>query len=104
MTGVLQDLQFGHWLMVAGALLVAVGLVGLVGIAFDQRKNPEVNATEIATENERGQSQFQADLARIRADRKVKLDEQTKGRWASNDRGTKAEPFDNPLPPSGKEG
>jgi hypothetical protein len=100
MTDVLSAFEFPHWLIVAGALLVALGLVG---IAFDQRKNPEVNATEIATESDRGQSQFQVDLARIRADR-MKVAEQTKGRSASKDRGTKAESLDNPPPPSEKEG
>ena len=79
MTDAFSAMEYPHWLMVAGALLVALGLVG---IAFDKRENPEVNITEIATENGRGQSKFQADLARIRADR-MKLAEQTKGRWAN---------------------
>jgi hypothetical protein len=39
MTNVLSALQYPHWLMVAGAVLV---VLGFVGFAFSRNRNPEV--------------------------------------------------------------
>ena len=67
---ILQALQWPHWLIVAGAILVVLGLVGL---AFHRRPAP-LEPTEVA----KGQSEFETEIAQ--ANRKAKLAEQTKGR------------------------
>jgi len=72
MTDALSGMEYPHWLMVAGAILVVLGLVGL---AFRQRP-----ATLEPTDVSKRQSDFEAQITQ--ANRKAKLAEQTKGRWA----------------------
>ena len=84
MTDVLSAMEYPHWLIVAGAILAVLGLIGL---AIRQRKSAEVKLPEMANENEQGRSRFEAELAQLQANRKAKLAEQTRGRWANKDRG-----------------
>ena len=65
-------MEYPHWLMVAGAILVVLGLVGL---AFRRRLAPLE-----PTEGSKRQSDFETQITQ--ANRKAKLAEQTKGRWA----------------------
>ena len=76
MRDALSAMQFAHWLIVAGAILV---LLGFIGLAFRRRMAP-LESTEVANRNEQRRSEFEAEIAQ--ANRKAKLAEQTKGRWA----------------------
>ena len=69
-------MEYPHWLIVAGAILVVIGTIGL---AFRRRMAP-LERTEAANRNEQRRSEFEAEIAQ--ANRKAKLAEQTKGRWA----------------------
>jgi hypothetical protein len=89
MTDASSAMGYSHWLLVAGAILVVLGFIGL---AFRQRLAP-VGPTEIA--NEQGPPELKPEIAQ--AHRKAKLAEQTKSRWANKDRGTIEElPNDRP--------
>ena len=55
-------MEYPHWLIVAGAILAVLGLIGL---AFRQRKGAEVKLPEMANENEQGRSRFEAELAQL---------------------------------------
>jgi hypothetical protein len=76
MTDALSAFEYPHWLLVAGAILV---VIGLVGIAFSQTK-AELKPTEIAHENDRS-----------RADRRAQLAERTRNRWANEAKPTSGE-------------
>ena len=91
---------YPHWLIVAGAILAVLGLIGL---AIRQRKSAEVKLPEMANENEQGRSRFEAELAQLQANRKAKLAEQTRQRWADKDRGTNEEPWNDMPKVSDKE-
>ena len=82
MTDAFSAMEYPHWLIVAGAILV---VLGLVGFAFRQRLAP-IEPTEIANGNEQRRSELEAEIEQ--ANRKAKLAEQTRGRWANKDRGT----------------
>jgi hypothetical protein len=91
MADAFSAMQYPHWLLVAGAMLVVLGFIGL---AFRQRLAP-IEPTEIANGNEQRRSQFEAEIAQ--ANRKAKLAEQTRRRSANKDRGTTEElPNDRP--------
>ena len=63
-----------------------------------RRQNAEANLKEMANGSEPGRSEFEAELAQTQAtNRKAKLAEQTRQRWADKDRGTKEEPW-NDMP------
>jgi hypothetical protein len=80
-----SSMEYPHWLIVAGAVLLALGFVGL---AFRQR-DAEVKPKDIVSEQEQGWSESEAELARTQAaNRKAKLAEQTRERWGNKDRGT----------------
>jgi hypothetical protein len=81
MTDTFSSLQYPHWLLVAGAILVVLGFIEL---AFRQRLAP-TERTEIANGNEQRRSKFEAEIAQ--ANRKAKLAEQTRSRWVKG-RGT----------------
>ena len=72
MTDAFSAVEYPHWLIVAGAILVVLGFVGL---AFRQRLAP-IAPTEIAHGNEQRRSEFEAEIAQ--AKRKAKLAEQTR--------------------------
>jgi hypothetical protein len=73
----LSAMEYMHWLIVAGAILVVFGIIGL---AFRQRLAP-VEPTEVSNGNEQRRAEFEAEITQ--ANRKAKLAEQTKGRWAN---------------------
>jgi hypothetical protein len=91
MTDALSAMEYPHWLLVAGTLLV---LLGFIGLAYLQRKSTEVNLTEMANENERRRPELEPNLAQTQTNRKANLAEQTRDRWAHKHRGTKEEPLD----------
>ena len=76
-------MEYPHWLIIAGVVLLVLGFVGLafIGFAFRQRNDAEVEET--ANGNEQGRSEYEAEPAQIQAaNRKAKLAEQTRERWA----------------------
>ena len=83
MTNAFSSMEYPHWLIVAGAVLL---MLGFVGLALRQRV-VEAELNDMASE----QSESEAELAQTQgADRKAKLEEQKRDRWADKDRGTKA--------------
>ena len=91
---------YPHWLIVAGAVLLVLGFIGL---AFRQRKDAEAKLEEMANGNEQGRSGL-AELAQTQAaNRKAKLAEQRRQGWADKDRGTKEEPWNDMPKVSDKE-
>ena len=100
MRDALSAMQYAHWLIVAGADLLVLGFIGL---AFRQRKDAVAKLQEMANGNEQGRSDL-AELAQTQAtNRKAKLAEQTRQRWADKDRGTKEEPWNDRPRASDKE-
>jgi Sec-independent protein translocase protein TatA len=83
MTDVFSSMEYPHWLIVAGAILV---VLGSIGFAFRQRKGAEATLKEMANESEQGRPEFEAELAQTQAaSRNAKLAEQARDRWASKD-------------------
>ena len=83
MTNAFSSMGYPHWLIVAGAVLLVLGFIGL---AFRQRQNAEANLKEMAN-GKQGRPDFEAELAQTQtADRKAKLAEETRQRWADKDR------------------
>ena len=79
MTNAFLSMEYPHWLIIAGVVLLVLGFIGL---AFRQRKDAVAKLQEMANGNEQGRSDL-AELAQTQAaNRKAKLAEQTKGRWA----------------------
>jgi hypothetical protein len=79
-----STMEYPHWLIVTGALLVVLGSVGL-GLsrsagAEAERPIADIEPTEKANEIEQGPPEFLS--AQVRATRKAKLAEQTRDRWA----------------------
>ena len=100
MTNAFSSMEYPHWLIVAGAVLLVLGFIGL---AFRQRKNAEAKLKEMANGNEQGRSDL-AELAQTQAaNRKAKLAEQTRQRWADKDRGPNEEPWNDMPKVSNKE-
>ena len=89
MTNAFSSMEYPHWLIVAGAVLL---MLGFVGLALRQRA-VEAELNDMASE----QSESEAELAQTQgADRKAKLEEQKRDRWADKDRGTKEPLNDRP--------
>ncbi len=80
MANTFSSMEYPHWLIVAGAVLL---MLGFVGLALRQRGvEAELNDQE--------RSESEAELAQSRgADRKAKLEEQKRDRWADKDRATR---------------
>jgi len=76
MTDAFSAMQYPHWVLVVGAILVVLGFIGL---AFRQRPAP-TERTEVANRIEQRRSELEAEIA---ANRKSKLAEQTKDRRAT---------------------
>ena len=90
MANAFSSMEYPHWLILAGAVLLVLGFIGL---ALSQRKDAEAELKEIAKGNEQGRSDL-AELAQTQAaNRKAKLAEQTRQRWANKDRDTKEKPL-----------
>ena len=100
MTNAFSPMGYPHWLIVAGAVLLVLGFIGL---AYRQRKDAEAKLKEMANGNGQGRSDL-AELAQTQAaSRKAKLAEQTRQRWAHKSRETKAEPLNDRPEVSDKE-
>ena len=90
MTNALSSMEYPHWLIIAGTILL---ILGFVGPAFCQSA-VEAEVDDMASERP---SEPEAELAQARdADRKSKLEEQKRDRWADKDRGAKEPLNDRP--------
>jgi hypothetical protein len=76
MTNAFSSMEYPHWLIVAGAILL---MLGFVGLALRQRA-AEAELGDMASDHE--PSEPEAELAQTQgADRKSKLEEQQRDRW-----------------------
>jgi len=77
MTNAFSSMEYPHWLIVAGAVLLMLGFVGLAL----RRRGVEAELNDMASDQ--GPSEPEAELAQTQAaDRKTKLEEQKRDRWA----------------------
>jgi hypothetical protein len=91
MTNAFSSMEYPHWLIVAGAVLVMLGLVGLAV----RRRGPEVELKDMATDQQPPEPE--ANLTQTQSsDREEKFQEQKRHRWADKDRGTKEPLNDRP--------
>jgi hypothetical protein len=98
MTYVFSSMESPHWLIVAGTALLILGFIGLA--LFSRR---DAGDYEMASGEEQGRSEPEADLAHTQAgDRKAKLEEQKRDRWANKDRSAE-NPLNDRLKVSDKE-
>ena len=84
MTDAFSAMEYPHWLIVAGSILLVLGFIGL---ALRRRSAP-VEPTEASDGNEQRRAEFDAEITK--ANRKAKLAEQTKGRWAKTTSGERS--------------
>jgi Sec-independent protein translocase protein TatA len=85
MTNAFSSMEYPHWLIVAGAILL---MLGFVGLALRQRA-VEAELKEAKEASDERPSKPEAELAETQgADRKAKLEEQKRDRWADKDGGT----------------
>ena len=76
MTNAFSAMEYPHWLIIAGAILL---MLGFVGLALRQRA-VEAEIDGMASDQE--PFELEAELAQTQgADRKSKLDEQKRDRW-----------------------
>ena len=97
MTSAFSSMEYPHWLMVAGAVLLVIGFIGMAlrqSVAQDKFK--ETGAKEERSEPEAEPAQTQAD------NRKEWLAEQRTERWAKKD-GRAEEPLNDRPKVSEKE-
>ena len=81
MTSAFSSMEYPHWLIIAGAILL---MLGFIGLALRQR-GVEAELNDSASDPE--PSEPEAELAQTAgADRKAKLEEQKRDRWADKDR------------------
>ena len=74
-------MEYPHWLILAGAVLL---MLGFVGLALGQR-GAEAEHNDMQSDQE--PSEPEAELAQTQgADRKSKIEEQKRDRWADKDR------------------
>ena len=78
MTDAFSAMEYPHWLIVAGAILIVFGIIGL---AFSRRP-PPVEFTEVANRNEQDRSELKPEIAQ--ANRKARLAGQTKDGWTND--------------------
>ena len=80
MTNAFSSMEYPHWLIVAGAVLL---ILGFVGLALGQR-GAEAELNDTASD----QGAVEAELAESQgAERKAKLEEEKRERWADKHRG-----------------
>jgi hypothetical protein len=83
MTNAFSWMEYPHWLIVAGVVLLVLGFVGLAL----RRRGVEADLNDMASDH--GPSEPAAELEQSQdADRKAKLEEQKRDRWADKDRST----------------
>ena len=76
-------MEYPHWLIIAGAVLL---MLGFVGLALRQR-GVEAEPDDMASGHDQGCSESEAELAQTEDDdRKAKLEEQKRDRWANKRR------------------
>ena len=93
MTNAFSSMGYPHWLIVAGAVLLVLGFIGM---ALRQRV-VQAELKEVATGDAEGPSEFEAELPQTQAaNRKAKLEEQKRDRWANKDRRTEEPLNDRP--------
>jgi hypothetical protein len=91
MTNAFSSMEYPHWLIIAGVILL---MLGFVGLALRQRA-VEADLNDMASDQ--GQSEPEAELAQTQgADRRARLEEQKRNRWADKDGGTKEPLNDRP--------
>jgi hypothetical protein len=91
MTNAFSSMEYPHWLILAGAVLL---MLGFVGLALGQR-GAEAELNDTASDQE--PSEPEAELAQTQgADRESKIEEQKRDRRAGKDRGTKEALNDRP--------
>jgi hypothetical protein len=90
MTNAFSSMEYPHWLIVAGAVLAMLGLVGLAV----RRRGAEVELNDMATDQEPPEP---ANLTQTQSlDSEAKFEEQKRHRWADEDRATKEPLNDRP--------
>ena len=93
MTNAFSSMGYPHWLIVAGAVLLVLGFIGM---ALRQRV-VQAELIEMATGDAERPSESEAELAQTpAANRKAKLEEQKRDRWANKDRRTEEPLNDRP--------
>ena len=93
MTNAFSSMEYPHWLIIAGAVLL---MLGFVGLALRQR-GVEAELNDMASGHEQGRSESEAELAQSQAaDRKARLEEQRRDRWVDKDRRTEEPLNDRP--------
>ena len=93
MTNAFSSMGYPHWLIVAGAVLLVLGFIGMAL----RQKVAQAELKAMATEDVEGPSESEAELAQTQvANRKARLAEQTRERWANKDRSTEEPLNDRP--------
>lgn len=83
-------MEYPHWLIVAGAILLMLGFVGLAL----RRRGVEADLKEAS---DQGPFEPEGELAETQgADREAKLEKQKRDRWSDKDAGTKEPLNDRP--------
>jgi hypothetical protein len=76
-----SSMEYPHWLMIAGAVLLVLGFIGL--LVFRQNDDAEAEIKKAANGNEQGRSEFEDEPVQTQAaDRKARLAELRRERWA----------------------
>ena len=84
MTNAFSSMEYPHWLIVAGVVLLVLGFVGLAV----RRRGVEADLNDMARDE--GPSEPEAELAQTPGDdREARLEEQRRNRWADTDSCTK---------------
>ena len=83
MTNAFSSMEYPHWLMVAGAVLLVLGFIGMAL----RQSVAQAEFKEMATGAEEGRSESEGELAQTQAaNRKEWLAEQRRERWAKDRR------------------
>ena len=71
MTNAFSSMEYPHWLIIAGVVLLVLGFIGL---AFRQRNDAEAEFEEAANGNVQGRSELEAEPVQTQpADHKARL-------------------------------
>ena len=82
MTNAFSSMGYPHWLIVAGAVLLVLGFVGMAL----RQNGAEAELEEMATGDEDKRFEAEAEVAQTQAaNRKAKLEERKRDRWANKD-------------------
>ena len=85
MTSAFSSMEYPHWLMIAGAVLVVLGFVGQ--LIFRQREDAAAETNETANGNEQGRSELEDEPVQTQeTNRTAKLAEQARERWTRTER------------------